>query len=130
MKKLVFWIIIFMGIEAFSLEITEIDSINLGNIIYPQKRVLFPKETRISVKGIPGRVVIAEADEGVTLNSRGTIIRIEKITFENTEIMLDKNGKGVFRIGGVVSVLKYGRKKELQEEVRVTVRYKGGTEDQ
>lgn len=124
MKNLVCLFFIFISINLFSLEVTGIDSLNFGAISKGKRRIHPSKGARIFIKGTPGKVVEAVFEDGMILESKGNKIKIEKITFDKEEIILDKRGKGTFRVGGIASLLEKGRPGNVNKKLWVGFKYK------
>lgn len=123
MKKLISLLFIFLSTGLFALEITKVDSLNFGSITGSKKRIRASKGARIFVKGIPGKTVEAKIDNNIVLNSSGVKFKLENINFEKSKIVLDKVGKGVFRVGGVMSIIEKKGATDISEEIWVKLEY-------
>lgn len=124
MKKLACLFFVFISINLFSLEVTKTDSLNFGAISKGKRRIHPSEGARIFIKGVPGRVVEVVFEDGMILESKGNKIKIDKITFDKKEIILDKRGKGTFRVGGVASLMEKGRPGNINKKLWVGFKYK------
>lgn len=123
MKKLLSLLLLFMSTSLFALEITKVESLNFGSITGKRKRIQPSKGARIFVKGIPGKTVEAKVDDNIILSSSGVKLKLENISFEKSKIVLDKVGKGVFRVGGVMSIIEKRGATDISEQIWIQLEY-------
>jgi len=123
MKKLLSLLFIFLSTGLFALEITKVDSLNFGSITGSKKRIQASKGARIVVQGIPGKTVEAKIDDNIILDSTGVKLKLEKINFEKSKIVLDKLGKGTFRVGGIMSIIEKKGATDISEKIWVQLEY-------
>ncbi len=123
MKKLLPLLFIFLSTSLFALEITKVDSLNFGSITGRKKRIRASNGARIFVEGIPGKTVEAKVDNNILLSSSGVKFKLENINFEKSKIVLDGVGKGVFRVGGVMSIIEKRGATDISEQIWVQLEY-------
>jgi len=124
MKSFIIFIFILISINLFSLEVTRSDTLNFGYISEGKRQIPPHKGARIFIKGIPGKIVEIKSEDIMTFESNGSVLKLEKISFDNKEITLDKRGKGVFKVGGVISVVKKRTPGNINKELWVSFKYK------
>lgn len=126
MKKVLFLTFMFFSINLFALKVTKVDTLHFGSINVGKtikKRISASEGARIFVRGIPGETVEAKIDDNIILNSNGVKFKVENINFERSKIVLDKVGKGMFRVGGVISIIEKKSSGDISGKIWIKLKY-------
>jgi len=121
MLKIILIILLFQSSFGKELRVKKIENINLGEVLLKKDTIkVSPKNGfLIEVKGQKNKQIKILTDLR-KINQRDFPIKLVKVQYENEIITLSRNGKGVFRVGGIFNISNRANK---QKKVLVPVEF-------
>lgn len=112
-----------LSFNTYSLEVVKNEPLDFGYISDGKVHIPAYRGSKIYVEGIPGKRVKVESERSMTFESKGTVLRLDKISFHKDEIVLDRLGRGVFKVGGILSVKRKRRAGNMENDLWVRFKY-------